>query len=322
MNGHPRVAITCGEPTGVGPEVTLGALSSMDLEGAGVILVGPAGVWRKAGETQGKVQPDFRRIVEPEGVPFSDYTFGKMTAKTAKMATLSLEKAIGMVLSGEADALVTAPLSKEGLKLSGREFPGHTELLGAACGVKSPTMLFAGGSFFVSLVTTHFPLREVPGHITAENILSTVRNTYGFLAGLGMERPRIAVCGLNPHAGENGLLGDEELRVIGPAVEAARGEGMDVTGPFPADALFYRASKGGCDAVVAMYHDQGLAPFKLLHFHDGVNVTLGLPIIRTSPDHGTAPDIAGKGIADPSSMREAIKLAIRMAQSRNRQQAK
>lgn len=313
-----KIAITCGEPTGVGPEVTLGALSSVDLEGARVFLVGPAGVWNKAGETLSMPPPASWSIVEPEGVLFSDYSWGKMTAGTAKMATLSLEKALGMVLAGEADALVTAPLSKEGLKLSGREFPGHTELLGAACGVKNPTMMFAGGSFFVSLVTTHFPLREVPAHITAENILSTVRNTYGFLSSLGIESPRIAVCGLNPHAGENGLLGDEELRIIAPAVETARGEGMDVTGPFPADALFYRASKGGCDAVVAMYHDQGLAPFKLLHFHDGVNVTLGLPIIRTSPDHGTAPDIAGKSIADPSSMREAIKLAIRMAKARSK----
>jgi 4-hydroxythreonine-4-phosphate dehydrogenase len=294
----------------------------MDLEEAVIFLVGPAGVWKKAAEALGKPLPSFCRVVEPEGVSFEDYSWGRMTAKSAKMATSSLEKAVGMVMAGEADALVTAPLSKEGLKLSGRAFPGHTELLGAACGVKNPTMMFAGGSFFVSLVTTHFPLREVPGHITPENILSTVRNTRDFLTGLGMEAPRIAVCGLNPHAGENGLLGDEELRVIAPAVETARSEGIDATGPIPADALFYRASKGGCDAVVAMYHDQGLAPFKLLHFHDGVNVTLGLPIIRTSPDHGTAPDIAGKSIADPSSMREAIKLAIRMAQSRNRQQGK
>ena len=215
-----------------------------------------------------------------------------------------------------ADAIVTAPISKEAWALAGHgEFPGHTELLAARFNALRAAMMFEADPLRVILVTTHIPLVDVPRAVTAERVLAVIEMGHGACVGLGVEKPRIAVCGLNPHAGEQGLLGDDEQRVIVPAMERARAKGIDVAGPFPGDTVFNAAVKKPprYDMVVAMYHDQGLIPVKLLAFDRAVNVTLGLPTVRTSPDHGTAFDIAGRNVADPGSMGAAIDLAIRLA---------
>lgn len=213
-----------------------------------------------------------------------------------------------------ADAIVTAPISKEAWALAGHgDFPGHTELLAARFNAPRAAMMFEADPLRVILVTTHIPLSEVARAVTAERVLDVIEMGHGACVGLGVEKPRIAVCGLNPHAGEQGLLGDDEQRVIVPAMERARAKGMDVAGPFPGDTVFNAAVRKRYDLVVAMYHDQGLIPVKLLAFDRAVNVTLGLPTVRTSPDHGTAFDIAGRNVADPGSMGAAIDLAIRLA---------
>lgn len=212
-----------------------------------------------------------------------------------------------------ADAIVTAPISKEAWALAGHgEFPGHTELLAARFNAPRAAMMFEAGVLRVILVTTHIPLAEVPGAITTERVLETIQLGHDACVRLGVASPRIAVCGLNPHAGEAGLLGHNETRTITPAIERACGAGIDCSGPFPGDTIFNAAVKKRYDMVVAMYHDQGLIPVKLLAFDSAVNVTLGLPNVRTSPDHGTAYDIAGQGRADPGSMGAAIDLAVRL----------
>lgn len=219
-----------------------------------------------------------------------------------------------MCLAGEADAIATAPISKESLALAGEPFPGHTEFLGKACAVRRPVMAFRAGDLFVSLVTVHIPLKRVPLAVTRAAVLHTIEATDAALRGwFGIDRPHIAVCGLNPHAGEGGMFGREEIRTIAPAIEDARKKKIDATGPHPADSLF---AKRDFDGAVAMYHDQGLVAVKALAWKTAVNLTLGLPFVRTSPDHGTAWDIAGKGKADPTSMIEAVKLAGRIV-SRN-----
>jgi 4-hydroxythreonine-4-phosphate dehydrogenase len=216
-----------------------------------------------------------------------------------------------------ADALVTAPISKEAWALAGHgEFPGHTEFLAARCGTKRVRMMFVTPSLNVMLVTSHVPLARVPALLTIERVLDTIELGHEACRTLGPANPRIAVCGVNPHAGESGLLGDEEARSIAPAIRAARERGIDATGPFPGDTLFRAALQGRYDLVVAMYHDQGIIPVKLLAFDRAVNLTAGLPIVRTSPDHGTAYDIAGKNLANPGSMHAAIDLAVRLARSR------
>lgn len=215
---------------------------------------------------------------------------------------------------GGADAVVTAPISKEAWALAGHgEFPGHTELLAARFGAARAAMMFEADALRVILVTTHIPLSEVARAVTAERVLDVIEMGNEACVRLGVAKPRLAVCGLNPHAGEQGLLGDDEQRVITPAIERARAKGIDVAGPFPGDTVFNAAVKKRYDMVVAMYHDQGLIPVKLLAFDRAVNVTLGLPTVRTSPDHGTAFDIAGRNVADPGSMGAAIDLAVKLA---------
>ena len=222
--------------------------------------------------------------------------------------------AVRAAITGEIDAIVTAPISKESIHLAGSAYPGHTEMLRDLTGSENAVMMFDGGAFRVVLVTIHCALSEVPRMITRESVFSVIHiaNT-SMKRQFGLASPRIAVCGLNPHAGEAGAFGSEEIDSIIPAVEKAKNLGISVDGPLPADTLFYQANKGRWDVVVAMYHDQGLIPFKMLAFDKGVNVTLGLPIIRTSPDHGTAFDIAWQNKADPESMAEAIKLAAKLA---------
>ena len=220
-----------------------------------------------------------------------------------------------MCLRGEAQAMVTAPLNKEAVTLSGMMFTGHTEYIAELCGGSESRMLLVGPSLRVIHATTHIPLRTACD-VTAGRVGRTIALGFDAMLLLGIDQPRIAVCGLNPHAGEHGLFGHEDEKVIGPAVREARDMGIDCSGPVPADTVFLMAVRGAYDLVVAMYHDQGHVPMKLLDFEHTVNVSVGLPVIRTSVDHGTAFDIAGKGVADPASLIEAMKLAVTMAANR------
>ena len=236
-----------------------------------------------------------------------------MSAAAGRAAYAYIERAVTLAKAGEIHAIVTAPVNKEALAAAGVQHSGHTEILAQLTDTRDFAMLLMGRQLRVIHVTTHVALRRVPDLVTRERVLRTIRLAQRTLEDLGRPRGRIAVAGLNPHAGEEGLFGDEEQRAIIPAVEAARADGLDVTGPLPADTLFSRARGGEFDIVVAMYHDQGLCPLKMIAFDTGVNLTLGLPFVRTSPDHGTAYDIAGKGIAKPDSMIAAINLAAQLA---------
>jgi 4-hydroxythreonine-4-phosphate dehydrogenase len=223
-----------------------------------------------------------------------------------------IRRAVEIVINKQVDAIVTAPISKESLKMAGFKWPGHTEMLASLTKTKDYAMMLIGEPLTVILVTIHTALKKVPGLITRQKILKTIRLAKKACNMLGIKNPIIAVAGLNPHAGEAGIFGDEEIKKIIPAVKEAVKEGIPVSGPYPPDTVFHKAYKGDIDIVVCMYHDQGLIPLKMIAFDKGVNVTVGLPFIRTSPDHGTAYDIAWKGIANPSSMIEAIKLAARL----------
>ncbi len=283
----PRIAITLGDPAGIGPEVIDQALASGSLpKGFDFIVLGD----RAAG------------------------TPGKPDARSAAAAMAALDQAVAMLKQGDADAVVTGPVSKEGLQALGFPFPGQTEYFAHAFGVDDFGMLLTGNTLTVGLATIHEAIARVPGLLTIDGIVRTGLLTAGFLTRRGIARPRIAVAGLNPHAGENGAFGDEETRIIGPAIERLNQAGAaHFTGPAVPDAIFRDAAQGHFDAVVAMYHDQGLIPLKLLDFDNAVNVTLGLPKPRTSPDHGTAFAIAGKNRASPSSMISAIRLACELA---------
>lgn len=280
MSNRPRIGITLGDPAGIGPEVVAKALKSGRLD---------------------------RRF---------DYEIiGNPRAKRRADAADWVVEGAKLCLDGKLAALATAPITKALLHRAGYPFVGQTELLAQLSHTKRFAMMLAGGPLRVALVTTHAPLRDVAKLITGRKIVEVIELSDQICRRFGIRRPRIAVAGLNPHAGESGLLGDEEQRVIAPAVKRAARRGVVASGPHSADTLFYRAARGEFDAVVAMYHDQGLAPLKLIAFDNGVNLTLGLPFVRTSPDHGTAPDIAGKGIARPDGMIAAINMAARLART-------
>ena len=257
---------------------------------------------------------------DPGSEPVLD--IGRTTAEGGRRAMEAVARAIDLALAGKVDGIVTAPISKEAIQLAGYTVPGHTEFLQQRTGASTVVMVLAAdldaGPLRVALVTIHVPVSAVPALVTAERIQRTCRTLADALSSdLGIEAPQLAVLGLNPHAGDGGVIGREEIDVIRPALDGLRAEGRTVTGPFPADAFFGRVGWRSVDAVVAMYHDQGLAPFKALAQGAGVNVTLGLPIVRTSPDHGTAFDVAGQGVADASSMIAAIRLAADMAARRS-----
>lgn len=283
----PRIVITLGDPAGIGPEVIRGALASGQIPlGFDIDILGDTSA----------------------GIP------GKPDARSAAAALAALDEAVRQLKSGAADAVVTGPVSKEGLQAQGFAFPGQTEYFAAAFGVENFGMLLTGASLTVGLATIHVPLAKVPELLTAAEIVRIGRLTADFLHRRGIAAPRIAVAGLNPHAGENGAFGDEETRIIRPAIDLLNLAGIGAfTGPGVPDAIFRDAAHGQFDAVLAMYHDQGLIPLKLLDFDTAVNVTLGLPKPRTSPDHGTAFAIAGKNVANPSSMIAAIRLACELA---------
>lgn len=306
-----------GDPAGIGPEVTLKALASSKVKGlADFLVIGDRRVLeRTAGRLRVRMQVPVCAVGE---VPASRAVPGRLDPLCGAAAVSYLDEALAFLRRGEAAALVTAPINKEAIVASGiGSFQGHTEYLAEKTGAKGAVMMFVGKRLKVTLVTRHIPFAEVPRAVTAAKITQTVMATHASLRRLfGIRRPSIGVAGLNPHAGENGVFGTEEARVIIPAVRRAARAAGAVYGPLPADVAFYDAYQGKYDAVVALYHDQGLIPFKLLYFRDGVNMTVGLPFIRTSPDHGTAFDIAGKGIADPSSMIEAIRLACRLSTKR------
>lgn len=302
---RPRIAISLGDPRGIGPEVTAAALADPRVsDAAEFVLVGPASLCR----------PGTGDIV------IGRWALGENAAAAGRLAGAAIERATGMALRGEVDALVTAPIDKAALHAGGWDFPGHTEMLGHLTGARDVGMLMAaertalGGPLRVLLATTHLALRDVPAALTADLLVRQANLAHDALARLwSLPAPRLALCAFNPHAGDGGRFGEEEARVYAPALAALRAQGIAATGPVPADTVFTRALRGEFDVVIAPYHDVGMAAFKTAAFGSGVNVTLGLPFPRTSPDHGTALDIAGRGIADASSMREAILLAARLA---------
>jgi 4-hydroxythreonine-4-phosphate dehydrogenase len=332
-DGRPLLAITMGDPAGVGPEIILKALNvKAVVDCCRPVIVGSMKALEQAriplpmGTQRGLIAVSEPMDVAPSGVvevvdldPDLDLPAlppGKPTAEAGHISVACIKKAVQLALDKKVDAVVTAPITKETLKMAGYKYPGHTELLAELTGAKEYSMLLTGGGLRVVLTTIHVPLRDVPGLVRKEGVVRAIRHADDACRMMGIDEPKVAVCGLNPHAGESGLFGDEEIKEIAPACREAADAGIKVFGPLPADTLFHRALNHEFDAVVAMYHDQGLGPLKMLAFGHAVNVTLGLPIIRTSVDHGTAYDIAGKGIANPDSLVEAIKLAALMAGKR------
>jgi 4-hydroxythreonine-4-phosphate dehydrogenase len=325
----PLIAITMGDPAGIGPEIIVKAMGARTIFAhSRPLVLGDEGILSYAARWS-KTPVTINRIEEPEKgvfkrgilnlIPLTDLApeevpLGAPRSRGGAAAYRYIERGVELTQKGIVDALVTAPISKEALNAAGYPFPGHTELLAHMTGSGDQVMMLAGPTLRVALVTTHLPLREVASALSKERIKRTIEITaQGLKDYWGIQSPQLAVAGLNPHAGEGGIFGSEEQEVIMPAIEECRRGGMAVYGPLSADSLFFHAASGRYDAVVSMYHDQGLIPLKLLHFKDGVNITLGLPIIRTSVDHGTGYDIAGKGVADPTSLINAILLAAKMA---------
>jgi 4-hydroxythreonine-4-phosphate dehydrogenase len=305
------ILVTMGEPGGVGPEVAVAAYSRLGgAVGAHPLrLVGDADVFRNhARLDDSAIMAGSHRIQARPGLA---------DPKNAPAVIAAIDDAVHAVLEGRAAAIVTAPIQKASLLQAGFGFPGHTEYLQHLTGARRAVMMLAGGGLRVVPLTIHVALSDVPGLITRSVILETAEIILAALArDFSVARPRLAVAGLNPHAGEEGRLGRAEMEMIAPAVAELRARGFDVSGPLPADTMFHAEARAHYDAALCMYHDQALIPLKTLAFWEGVNVTLGLPIVRTSPDHGTALDIAGKGIADPKSMIAAIELAAVMADAR------
>ena len=307
MRRMPRVAVTLGDPRGIGPEVAEAALGDEEVAGAAsFVRVGPVELLRS-----------------PDDVPAGSWTVGDDAAAAGRVAGEAVRIAVEMALAGEVDAVVTAPIDKAAFHAGGWSYPGHTEMLADLAGGVPVAMMMAaertalGGPLRVVLATTHHALRDVPALLSIDLLVEQARLTANALRDhWGIAAPRVALCAVNPHASDGGLFGDEEARIVTPAIERLLSEGIQAAGPIPADTVFTRAVRGEFDAVVAPYHDVGMAAFKTAAFGSGVNVTLGLPFPRTSPDHGTALDIAGKGVADAGSMKEAVMLAVRMAAGR------
>ena len=321
-----RLGVTMGCPAGVGPEIILKALAHPLPADLSLVILGDPVVLEERARALGMgelppVVEDLSRLEERVAVlplsRLSGVVPGVPNEETARAMVRYIKEGVRLCLEGALSGLVTCPISKAALRLAGEPFPGHTEMLAALTGAREMAMAFYGEKLKIVLATIHVPLSRVPELLSVEKILSAARLAYRFLRDdLGISSPRLALAALNPHASEGGLFGEEEARVLEPAVMKAAEEGLPLEGPFPADSLFFRAVSGEFDLVVSLYHDQGLIPFKLLHFRDGVNLTLGLPIVRTSVDHGTAYDLAGKGLADEASLVAAIKLAHRMARGR------
>jgi 4-hydroxythreonine-4-phosphate dehydrogenase len=328
----PIIGITMGDPLGIGPEILVKALCGHEVHALCIpVVIGDPNIMHTAlsrfsiplrihnihDPTQGKDDPGCLNLLAVSSLKLNMSMPPSMTSSIGQAMADYIHTGIDLALSRQIDALVTGPITKTGLKMAGSRFHGHTELIAHQTGTRKFAMMLAGKTLKVVLVTIHMPLASVPDALTQEKILDVIHLTCTDLkTRFNIKAPRLAVAGLNPHAGEEGLFGHEEQQIIAPAVKTAQNQGLDIQGPMPPDTVFNHAIKTGCDAVVCMYHDQGLIPFKLIHFKDGVNVTLGLPIIRTSVDHGTAYDIAWKGCADPASLVEAIKMAGFQARNR------
>jgi len=327
-DGPVTIALTMGDPRGIGPEIVVKALHSPELPvGAAIVVVGALQVLRAEAQRLG--QP-FDLPLAERGEPLAGQAAvldlanfptemlepRKPEAVNGRASLDYVETAADMALAGEADAVVTCPINKAAISAAGSPFAGHTEMLAHLTGAGRAVMLLVAGRLRVALATTHIALREVPDKLNAADIACTITVlAEGLRRFFGVARPRIAVCGLNPHCGDGGRFGDEEARIVAPALEDARQAGVHACGPMPADTVFAQAADGRYDGVVALYHDQGMIPVKLAGLGRVVNITLGLPIIRTSVGHGTAYDIAGRGRADEASLVEAIRLAARMART-------
>ncbi len=312
----PVIALTMGDPAGIGPEVVLKALADPALDGlARWVVVGDARVLEMAESVTGVPLAHARLLDAAALADYADFQFGKLDARCGAAAVEYVRLATRLCLDGGAEAMVTAPLNKEAVTLNGMAFSGHTEYIAELCGATESRMLLASERLATIHVSTHVPLRRACD-LDTQRILRTIELGNGAMKLLGYETPRIAVCGLNPHAGEHGLFGEEDERAIAPAIRAAQAAGIRCTGPHAGDTVFLQASRGAYDLVVAMYHDQGHIPMKLIDFEGTVNISLGVPVIRTSVDHGTAFDIAGKNLADARSMKQAMRLAARMAATR------
>ena len=319
-----------GCPAGIGPEIILRYFMARRWPaGLQPIVLGDIGVLKKCATELNlqdsciSWQPGSEPIQGTTPVlPVSDLNaqaiqWGQPNKATAHAMVHYIETAVRLTQDGFLQGITTCPISKDALNNAGYHFPGHTEMLANLTASSNYAMMMAGQSLRVTLVTIHCPLAKVPDLLTPDSIFNLIMTTANALRNdFGIAAPRIAVAGLNPHAGENNLFGTEEGSAIVPAIEKAHKNDIDVSGPYPPDTIFFKATKGHFDAVVCMYHDQGLIPFKLLHFHDGVNVTLGLPIVRTSVDHGTGYDIAGKGVASAESLSEAVQLAADISTNR------
>jgi 4-phospho-D-threonate 3-dehydrogenase / 4-phospho-D-erythronate 3-dehydrogenase len=341
MSVHvPHLAITMGDPAGIGPEIIVKACHRLEPRIAAgelrLLVVGHRSALTTAARLLAEphdlpeTQPDAAwppLALLPAGEEQAPIPLGAVSAEAGRFAYLAIERAVVLALAGRIDAIVTAPLNKEALNLAGYHYAGHTDMLAALTGAKSSVMLLAHDDMRVGHVTTHVALADVPRLLTPERLRRTIELTYHAVRDLGVANPRLAVAALNPHAGEGGLFGRQDIEITAPVVAACRAEGLDVTGPVPGDTVFVKLRARQFDAVVAMYHDQGHIPVKLLGFDvdpatgtwralSGVNITLGLPLIRTSVDHGTAFDTAGKGVASEESLIEAIDYALRLAAAR------
>ncbi len=320
----PLLGITMGDPTGAGPEIIVKALLSDEVAGlCRTVVVGDAAVMRAASRIvqlpveiravsqidEALFRPRVINVVDLRNVDLETLVRGRVDPKGGEAAYACVERATKLALAGEIDAMVTAPLNKEALNRAGYDYSGHTEILARLCGADEVVMMLVAGNLRIAHVTTHVSLRKACDLVTEDRILRVLELSNEATRKMGVPQPRLVVAGLNPHAGEGGLFGSEEKEHILPAVETARRMGLDITGPLPPDTVFLRASTGEFDAAIAMYHDQGHIPMKMVGFDRGVNVTLGLPITRTSVDHGTVFGKAGKGTARPQSMIESIKLA-------------
>lgn len=328
----PIVGVTMGDPAGIGPEICARALTSPEIQMiANCIVIGERKSMRQ-GLKVAKIQnieinpvkkvseAKFVRgtidVLDLKNVEISRLKIGQVSKAAGKASVEYIEKAIKLARDGKIDAISTAPINKEAMHKAGYKFQGHTEILATRTKAKNYAMMFVSDTLWIMLATTHLPLKDVSKNLDKKKVLRTIKLAHETLFRLREKKPRIGVAGLNPHAGEAGIFGDEEIKIIKPAVDEARKMGINVKGPVSPDAIFYLANIGMFDIIVAMYHDQGLIPLKLLSFNRSVNVTIGLPIIRTSVDHGTGFDIAGKGWANPHSLIEAIKVAAHFARTR------
>ncbi|MDD5593765.1 MAG: 4-hydroxythreonine-4-phosphate dehydrogenase PdxA [Candidatus Margulisbacteria bacterium] len=328
----PVIGVTMGDPAGIGPEICAKALSSSEVTAvANCVVIGDRRALRqglKVSKIDGveinsiksvdaaKFKPGVIDVLDLDNADPARIKTAQVSKAAGQAAFEYIEKAVELAKNGAIDGIATGPINKEAIHKAGHKFDGHTEILASYTKTKDYGMMFVSDRLWVMLVTTHIPLHDVSKKLSKQNILKKIKLAHETLTRLRGRKPKIGVAGLNPHAGENGIFGQEEIKIIRPAVEEAKKLGIDAKGPISPDAIFYLANAGMYDIVIAMYHDQGLIPLKLLSFNRSVNVTVGLPIIRTSVDHGTGFDIAGKGWANPQSLIEAIQVAAHFAKTR------